>query len=143
MDKIVDCSISILTLKIQKLTEHYLQLLGFSAIWKVDDVNLSVSGLKIEVHLRIVGDEVFCPQCGERRKAYDKAPERRWRHLDTMQFETIIIACIPRCQRETCGVKTTAVPSSSSRQAETAHYSGSPAQTGSEKHSEPSLPRIP
>ena len=28
----------------------------------------------------------------------------------------------------------------SSRQAETAHYSGSPAQTGSEKNSEPSLP---
>ena len=27
-----------------------------------------------------------------------------------MQFETIIIACIPRCQCETCGVKTVAVP---------------------------------
>jgi transposase len=97
-------------LKIQKLTEHYQQLLGFSAIWKVDDVNLSVSGLKIDVHLRFVGDEVFCPQCGDRSKAYDKAPEQSWRHLDTMQFETIIIARIPRCQCETCGVKTIAIP---------------------------------
>ena len=35
----------------QKLTDHYQQLLGFPATWKVDDVNLSVSGLKIEVHL--------------------------------------------------------------------------------------------
>ncbi|ACF43515.1 transposase IS204/IS1001/IS1096/IS1165 family protein [Pelodictyon phaeoclathratiforme BU-1] len=94
----------------QKLTEHYQQLLGFPAIWEVDDVNLSVSGLKIEVHLRFVGDEVICPQCGVRGKAYDKAPEQRWRHLDTMQFETIIIARIPRCQCETCGVKTIAVP---------------------------------
>lgn len=94
----------------QKLTEHYQQLLGFPAIWEVDDVNLSVSGLKIEVRLRFVGDEVICPQCGVRGKAYDKAPEQRWRHLDTMQFETIIIARIPRCQCETCGVKTIAVP---------------------------------
>ena len=76
----------------QKLTEHYQQLLGFPAIWEVDNVNLSVSGLKIEVHLRFVGDEVVCPQCGEHGKAYDKAPEQRWRHLDTMQFETIIIS---------------------------------------------------
>ncbi len=94
----------------QKLTDHYQQLLGFPATWKVDDVNLSVSGLKIEVHLCFVGDEVLCPKCGEHGKVYDQAPEQRWRHLDTMQFETIIIARIPRCQCETCGVKTIAVP---------------------------------
>ena len=94
----------------QKLTEHYQQLLGFPAIWEVDNVNLSVSGLKIEVHLRFVGDEVICPQCGVRGKAYDKAPEQRWRHLDTMQFETTIIARSPRCRCETCGVKTITVP---------------------------------
>ena len=76
----------------QKLTEHYQQLLGFPAIWKVDDVNLSISGLKIEVHLRFVGDEVVCPQCGEHGKAYDKAPEQRWRHLDTG-------ICQQRCRR--------------------------------------------
>ena len=73
----------------QKLTDHYQQLLGFPAIWEVDDVNLSISGQKIEVHLRFVGDEVVCPQCGVHGKAYDKAPEQRWRHLDTMQFETV------------------------------------------------------
>ena len=94
----------------QKLTKHYKQLLGFPAIWEIDDVNLSVSDLKIEVHLRFAGDEVVCPQCGEYGKAYDKAPEQRWRHLDTMQFETIIIARIPRWQCKTSGVMTIAVP---------------------------------
>ena len=94
----------------QKLTDHYQQLLGFPATWEVDDVNLSVSGLKIEVRLRFVGNEVLCPKCGDNGKMYDKAPEQRWRHLDTMQFETIIIASIPRCRCETCGVKTIAVP---------------------------------
>ncbi|NTW88128.1 MAG: ISL3 family transposase [Desulfobulbaceae bacterium] len=93
----------------QKLTDHYQQLLGLPDTWKVDDVNLSVSGLKIEVHLRFVGDDVLCPQCGDSAKVYDQAPEQRWRHLDTMQFETIIIARVPRCQCDKCGVKTIAV----------------------------------
>jgi transposase len=94
----------------QKLTDHYQQLLGLPDTWKVDDVNLSVSGLKIEVNLRFTGDDVLCPKCGDHAKAYDKAPEQRWRHLDTMQFETIIIARVPRCQCDKCGVKTIAVP---------------------------------
>ena len=37
----------------QKLTDHYQQLLKFPAAWKVDDVKLSVSGLKTEVRLKI------------------------------------------------------------------------------------------
>ena len=75
----------------QKLTDHYQQLLGFPAVWKVDDVKLSVSGLKIEVHLKYTGNDVVCPECGVDASIYDKAPEQRWRHLDTMQFEMIII----------------------------------------------------
>ena len=94
----------------QKLTDHYQQLLGFPAVWKVDDVKLSVSGLKIEVHLKYTGNDVVCPECGVDAPIYDKAPEQRWRHLDTMQFETIIITRIPRCQCEKCGVKTISVP---------------------------------
>ena len=57
----------------QKLTDHYQQLLGFPATWKVDDVNLSVSGLKIEVHLSYVGDEVVCPHYSDCGTLYDKA----------------------------------------------------------------------
>jgi transposase len=93
----------------QKLTDHYQQLLGLSNKWKVDYVNHSVSGLKIQVHLRIIGDDVLCPQCGDSGNISDKAPEKRWWHLDTMQFETIIIALVPRCQCKKCGVKTIAV----------------------------------
>ena len=38
------------------------------------------------------------------------APERTWRHLDTMQFVTILRARVPRCRCPKCGVKTTRVP---------------------------------
>ena len=94
----------------QKLTDHYQQLLGFPAVWKVDDVKLSVSGLKIEVHLKYTGNDVVCPECGVDASIYDKAPEQRWGRLDTMQFETIIITRIQRCKCEKCGVKTISVP---------------------------------
>ena len=39
-----------------------------------------------------------------------RAPERSWRHLDTMQFATEIRAAVPRCRCTQCGVKTIQVP---------------------------------
>ena len=39
----------------------------------------------------------------------DHAPERTWRHLDTMQFETRVVAWTPRADCKACGVKTIAV----------------------------------
>ena len=94
----------------QKLTTHYQQLLGLPASWEVEDVNLSLTGQRVEVRLRFIGNEVFCSECGLQGTVYDHAPEQRWRHLDTMQFETIIIARIPRSQCTDCGVKTIKVP---------------------------------
>ena len=44
--------------------DHYQQLLGFPAVSKVDDVNLSVSGLKKEVHLKFNGKDGVCPERG-------------------------------------------------------------------------------
>jgi len=40
----------------------------------------------------------------------DHAPERTWRHLDTMQFETRLRTRMPRANGKTCGVKRTSVP---------------------------------
>ncbi len=37
----------------QKLTDEYQQLLGLPAVWKVDDVKLSVSSMKTEVRIKI------------------------------------------------------------------------------------------
>lgn len=40
----------------------------------------------------------------------DQAPELKLQHLDTMQFETVLHARVPRSQCGKCGVKTLAVP---------------------------------
>jgi len=94
----------------QSLITHYQQLLGLPATWKVSDVLLSKSGPRIEIHLEYIGFKVECPACGKAGRLYDQAPEQRWRHLDTMQCETHLIARVPRCECKEHGVKTIKVP---------------------------------
>ena len=50
-----------------------------------------------------------CPDCGSTAPVYDHA-ERRWRHLDTCQFTTLIVARVPRVQCGLHGVQTVRVP---------------------------------
>jgi len=94
----------------QSLTSHYHQLLGLSSNWKVENVHVSMSGKRVEIRLVCTGKQVACPVCGASCSIYDHATEQRWRHLDTMQFETILVACLPRCQCQEHGVKTVQAP---------------------------------
>ena len=94
----------------QSLITHYQQLLVLPDSWQVVDVRLSMSGTRIEVYLEFIGSQVQCPECGKAGRIYDLAPEQRWRHLDTMQYETHLIARIPRCECKEHGVKTMKVP---------------------------------
>jgi transposase len=77
----------------------------------VEDVKLDLPGKKVEIRLRwTIGAKAPCPECGQACGVYDYAPERTWRHLDTMQFQTIIHARTPRVECPTHGVKTIVVP---------------------------------
>ena len=94
-----------------RLTEHYRQLLQLDQNWQVDAVRLLLEEKRLEIDLRHQGKEpVICAQCGARCGIADHAPERSWRHLDTMQFETRLRARVPRSKCGQCGVKTVAVP---------------------------------
>ena len=93
-----------------KLTEHYRQLLGLDASWEVSEVSLSLEEKRVEIALVHRGGRVICPECDAKCSIADHAPERTWRHLDTMQFETVLRARTPRTKCKTCGVKTTTVP---------------------------------
>lgn len=93
-----------------KLTEHYRQLLGLDASWEVSAVSLSLEEKRVEIALVHRGGQVTCPECDAKCSIADHAPERTWRHLDTMQFETVMQARTPRSKCKTCGVKTTTVP---------------------------------
>jgi len=92
------------------LKSHYRVLLGLDESWSVADVDLSVESNRVSISLEHVGGRVKCRECGASCSLKDHAPQRSWRHLDTMQFETILTARVPRSDCDKCGVKTTAVP---------------------------------
>jgi len=84
---------------LQSLTHYYYQLLGLPSNWKVENVSLSITGKQIE-----------CPVCGQTGNIDNHAVEQQWRHLDTMPFETILVARLPRCQCMEHGVKIAQAP---------------------------------
>ncbi|MEZ6196797.1 MAG: ISL3 family transposase [Planctomycetota bacterium] len=87
----------------------YAQILGIASPWQVTDVQLSLSEGKVEVKVSASPPALLCPECGTRCPGYD-ARERRWRHLDTCQYQTILVADVPRVECPEHGVKQVAVP---------------------------------
>lgn len=93
------------------LTEHYSRLLGLDDSWRVADVDLDLSSQRVAIRLeRAPGSTCHCPECGAARPLKDHAPQRQWRHLDTMQFETVLAARVPRTNCPDCGVLNIDVP---------------------------------
>ena len=92
-----------------KDVQLYQQILGLVEPWRVESVNLKPQEREIEV--RVVFAETIwgCPQCGQRMHIHDYE-ERRWRHLDSCQFKTIMISRVPVVRCPTHGSQTVAVP---------------------------------
>jgi transposase len=94
-----------------ELQKHYALLLGIGSPWGVRTVDLTLEGKKVEIELGWQwGAAAKCPECGRECSMHDCAPERTWRHLDTMQFTTLIRARTPRADCPEHGVKTMQVP---------------------------------
>ena len=88
------------------LKSHYRLLLGLDKTWEVTSVELNMAAKSVTIALEYRGRGGACPECKADCGLKDHAPERTWRHLDTMQFETILKARIPRVNCSKCGVKT-------------------------------------
>lgn len=91
--------------------ELYAQILGIRSPWQVDRVELKLAEGEVHVHLAHgSGLEWPCPDCGQPCPLYDHQPERRWRHLDTCQFRTILHAEPPRSNCPTHGPRAVKLP---------------------------------
>lgn len=90
--------------------ELYAQILGIKRPWQVASVELSVSEGEVRVEVeQASGWRSCCPSCGKESAGYDSRT-RRWRHLDTCQYKTILVADVPRVKCEDHGVVTVSVP---------------------------------
>lgn len=88
----------------------YSKILGVKEPWFVNDVNLDIAANRVEIFIALQTDTVlYCPHCEQPSPGYDKR-ERRWRHLDTCQMQTILVADVPRVECITHGVTTINVP---------------------------------
>lgn len=93
------------------LHKHYSLLLGLIPPWLVTNVDLKMEEKLVEIDVQWpVNHQVECPECGRSCAIKDHREERRWRHLDTMQFQTIIKSRVPRSECPEHGVKTINVP---------------------------------
>ena len=93
------------------LEKHYHELLGLTDGWTVTKVELEMANLRVEIEVEWTGPRVVtCPECGEGVPLYDLRDERTWRHLDVMQFETLLKCRVPRCKCPEHGVQTILTP---------------------------------
>lgn len=73
----------------------YQQLLGLSPEWKVMRVALKPKERTVEVEVQCQASLWGCPLCQQRMQILSYE-ERRWRHLDSCQFKTILVCQVPR-----------------------------------------------
>jgi transposase len=87
----------------------YQQILGLEEPWRVESVTLKTQEQEIEVRVGFAETLWGCPQCQKRMAIHDYE-ERRWRHLDSCQFKTIIVSRVPVVRCAEHGSQTVAVP---------------------------------
>ena len=85
--------------------------LGLAEPWYVVSLNFIPDEQRLEIGIDFRRGGTFnCPECGRARcKAYD-TDERRWRHLNFFQHQTILRARVPRIECLRCGVKPVNIP---------------------------------
>lgn len=102
----------------------YQAILGLTAPWGVEKVEVHKDRQQVDVYVRWPqGQQAQCPECGSSVPLYDHL-ERRWRHLDTCQYQTILIAQVPRADCPTHGIKQMKVPWAQRRSQFTALFEG-------------------
>lgn len=71
-------------------------LLNLDEDWQVTEVEANHRSCEVRMLIEYRGRTAECPKTIELCSIYDRAPEREWRHLDTMQYKTYIRCKLPR-----------------------------------------------
>jgi transposase len=87
----------------------YQQILGLEEPWQVKHVTLKPKEQEVEVEVACTEKVWGCPECGQRMHVHEWE-RRRWRHLDSCQFKTVISAEVPRVKCQEHGSQIVPVP---------------------------------
>ena len=87
----------------------YAQILGIQKPWEVTSVELNRDKGEVRVAVGLRNTKVHCPVCGKTGSGYGQK-EREWRHLDTCQYRTVLVAMVPRVNCKEHGVLQMEVP---------------------------------
>jgi len=90
--------------------KHASTQFGIKPPWEITDVQ--VSHLEKSVRIFIVMNasaSLECPECHTPSSRYS-TPRREWRHLNTCQYQTILVGDIPRVECPDHGVRQISVP---------------------------------
>lgn len=88
----------------------YARILNLSEPWQVKCITLDEKAGAVAVFVDIAENaQLTCPQCGKLSPIHDHR-HRRWRHLDTCQFTTLVEADVPRIMCPEHGCQTLPVP---------------------------------
>ena len=90
-------------------TKLYEQILGLRSPWSVKAVTLKKDEGRIEVEVACAETLWGCPECGQRMPVH-AWEQRRWRHLDSCQYQTILVADGPRVKCDQHGTQTVKLP---------------------------------
>jgi transposase len=93
-------------------TQLYAQILGIVSPWHVVRVELDLQAETVRVYLDYHKSKAqfTCPTCGQPSGVYDHREARSWRHLDSCQLKTFLVANLPRVECSLHGVLTVDVP---------------------------------
>ncbi len=93
--------------------ELFTALLHIDSPWQVESVILDTEQGRngsVVVHIGVSEpNRLVCCECGALSPSYDTR-ERRWRHLDTMEYQTIIVSDVPRVRCKEHGVHQVSIP---------------------------------
>ncbi len=89
-------------------TQLFHEILGLEAPWNVERVEMNIPDQSVLIYLHYNAERAkwYCPKCQRSVPVYDHREPRQWRHLDTCQLQTLLIASLPRIDCPEHGVQT-------------------------------------
>ena len=94
-----------------KDTVLFTQLLGPSDPWRITAITPDLIDKSITIQIDWPkGTKGSCSVCDALCSGYDHREQRTWRHFDTMQFKTRLVAQVPRIRCKEHGIKSLKVP---------------------------------